>query len=63
MHLTIGFDSLAVLESQGPALPLDLDSRVAPVGEPAGLFPDGRVQARTPRGPAASAAANRSSGL
>jgi hypothetical protein len=34
MHLTIGFDSLAAPGGERPALPLDLQSRVAPVGEP-----------------------------
>jgi hypothetical protein len=47
MHLTINFDSLPAPDGQRPLLPLDLQSRVAPLGEPAGLFPDGWVRARS----------------
>ena len=47
MHLMIDSDSLAVADGQRSLLPLDLHSRVVPVGEPVGLFPDGWVQARS----------------
>jgi hypothetical protein len=46
MHLMIDSDTLAVPDGQRSLLPLDLHSRVVAVGEPAGLFPDGWVQAR-----------------
>ena len=40
-------DTLAVPHGQRSLLPLDLHSRVVPVGESVGLFPDGWVQARS----------------
>jgi hypothetical protein len=43
----IDSDTLAVPDGQRSLLPLDLHSRVVAVGEPAGLFPDGWVQARS----------------
>jgi hypothetical protein len=46
MYLMIDSDSLAVPDGQRSLLPLDLHSRVVAVGEPAGIFPDGWVQAR-----------------